>query len=155
MSPAHSEVALCIWWSLFTRTLQHWFVVMWPKSSGWFCIKNLASLISFVEIRGSEVMSLLFLAHRHPCPHSHPDLHHPSVFSHSPPSTPRLRQPLQPHPPQPLGRVGGPAGPPAAGGAGQDDAYVSVEGGYCSGLARGCHGNAYVHPQLLGKCQER
>lgn len=66
----------------------------------------------------------------------------------------RLRLPLQPHPPQPVRRVRGPAGPPPAGGAGQDDAHVPVEGWDRAGLAGGCHGNADVHPQLLRKCQE-
>lgn len=67
----------------------------------------------------------------------------------------RLGQPLQPHPSQPVRRLGGPAGPSPAGGAGQDDAHVPVEGGHGAGLAGGCHGDAHVHPQLLGERQER
>lgn len=70
-------------------------------------------------------------------------------------TTARLGQPLQPHPPQPVRRLGGPAGPSPAGGAGQDNAHVPVEGGHRAGLAGGCHGDAHVHPQLLRERQER
>lgn len=66
----------------------------------------------------------------------------------------RLGQPLQPDPPQPVRRLRGPSGSPPAGGAGQDEPHVPVEGGHGAGLARGHHGHAHVHSQLLGERQE-
>lgn len=103
------------------------------------------------------LLSSLLLTHCHLCLHSHP---HPPHISHPkssplPSTTTRLGQPLQPHPSQPVRRLGGPAGPSPAGGAGQVDAHVSVEGRHSAGLAGGCHGDAHVHPQLLGERQER
>lgn len=99
----------------------------------------------------------LLHTHCHLCLHSHP---HPLHISHPksspfPSTTTRLGQPLQPHPSQPVRRLGGPAGPSPAGGAGQDDAHVPVEGGHRAGLAGGCHGDAHVHPQLFRERQER
>lgn len=103
--------------------------------------------------------ALFFIAHP---PSPLPSLA-PASTAHFPPpksspfpsTTTRLGQPLQPHPSQPVRRLGGPAGPSPAGGAGQDDAHVPVEGGHRAGLAGGCHGDAHVHPQLFREREER
>lgn len=117
---------------------------------GWFYVKTDVNLLQYVGI------NILFLYRSlYPLPPL-PSLATLDYITHMSPLThsPRLGQPLQPHSPQPVWRVWGPAGPPPAGGAGQDDTHVPVEGRHRAGLAGGCHGDAHVHPRMLRKCQE-